>query len=84
MRGEAFNFGTAIALGVGLGAAYGAALGNIATGMVVGLALATVANAYHEKRQGRKRAGIALVIALGGLVMVVLVLALSRVGWAEG
>jgi hypothetical protein len=75
-----FDFGSAIALGVSFGLIFGMLMDNIGLGLGAGLLLATVANAFHEKRQKLPRANIALTISTGALLVVVLVVFLSVLG----
>ena len=76
-----FDFGAAIALGLVLGFAFGTVLGNGPMGGAVGLLLATVANAYQERKQGKKGAGTALAITVGALLVFILIWAASVFGW---
>lgn len=78
---ETFDFGAAIALGLVLGYAFGAVLDNGPMGGAVGLLLATVANAYQEKKQGKKGAGLALAITAGALLVFILIWAATVLGW---
>jgi hypothetical protein len=76
-----FDFGYAIAIGVSLGFIFGTAFGNAAMGLTIGLLLATLANAIHEKRQGKKNANVALVIIIIGLLFVILMWVASALRW---
>lgn len=66
-----FDFGTAIAIGVSLGLVFGTALGNTALGLSGGLLVATLVNAYHEWKQGKDGANIALAISVGALFLLI-------------
>lgn len=70
---ETFDFGAAIALGLVVGFAFGTVLGDDPMGGAVGLLLATVANAYQERKQGKKGAGTALAITVGALLVFILI-----------
>lgn len=70
---KGFDFGTALALGITLGLAIGVALGNGALGMSGGLLVATLANAYHERKQGKKIGPGVLLTLTGGLLLIILV-----------
>lgn len=78
---KGFDFGSALAIGVSLGLVFGTALGNVAMGLVAGLLLATLANAFHEKRQGKRGANTALAISIGALLFMIVVWVLSALGW---
>jgi hypothetical protein len=54
---------------------------NIGIGLSTGLAVATVANAWHEKRQGEPGAATALVISIGALLIVIAIWIASALGW---
>lgn len=75
-----YDFGSAIALGVSFGIIFGMLLGNIAMGLVVGLLLATLHNAYQEKKQNLPRANMALAISVGALLVVAAIWLLSAAG----
>lgn len=75
-----FDFGSALAIGVSLGMIFGLLLDNIALGLVTGLMLATLANAYHQKRLQRSGANLALAISLGALFFVSALWILSAMG----
>lgn len=66
-----FDFGSAIAIGVSLGLVFGAALGNVAIGLSGGLLVATLINAYHEWKQQKKGAKVALAMSVGALLLLV-------------
>lgn len=72
--------GSTLAIGVSLGLIFGLLLDNIAMGLVTGLALATFANAYHEKKQNKPLASIALSISAGAVVIVALLWVLAALG----
>lgn len=72
-----FDFGSALAIGFSLGMIFGLLLDNLAMGLVSGMMLATLANAYHEKRQQAPGANLALAISLGALLLVAAIWILS-------
>ena len=81
-KGEiSFDFGNAIAIGLSLGLIFGTALGNSAMGLTTGLLLATLANAIHEKKQGKKNANVALAITIIALMVIILFWVASAFGW---
>jgi len=71
------DFGSLLALGMAFGLIAGLLLDNLGLGIALGLAVATIGNAYEERRIGAAGAGKALVISLTGLVIVLLVWLLS-------
>lgn len=75
-----FDSGSTLAIGLSLGLIFGLILDNIAMGLVTGLALATFANAYREKKQKKARANIALAISAGALLVVGLLWLSSALG----
>lgn len=79
-KGERFDFGSAIAIGVSLGLVLGMLFDNPAMGIVLGLNLAILANGYHLRKQGHPQATAALAISVGALVVVAIVWILAAVG----
>lgn len=80
-RDKSFDFGNFLAIGLSLGLVFGTLFGNIAMGLIAGLLLATLANAYHEKRQGKENATLSFAISTGALLFMILVWVLSAMGW---
>lgn len=78
---KGFDFGSAIAIGLSLGLVLGTALGNSAMGISTGLVLAGLANAYQEKKQGKKGANAALAITAGSLLFIILLWIATAAGW---
>lgn len=78
---KGFDFGNAIAIGLSLGLVLGTAIGNVGMGMATGLALAMLANAYQEKKQGEKGANAALAITAGSLLFIILLWIATASGW---
>ena len=71
---ETFDYGSAMAIGISLGMVFGMLLlDNIAMGMVGGMLLATLSHTFSQMRQGRRHAGLALLICLAGLIVLVAV-----------
>lgn len=73
-REERMDFGVLVALGISLGAGVGAALGNVGLGSAVGLLVATIVNSLYERKEGKKGAGVALVIGIVALLIVAAIL----------
>jgi len=71
------DFGSLLALGMAFGLIAGLLLDNLGLGIALVLAVATIGNAYEERRIGAAGAGKALVISLIRLVIVLLVWLLS-------
>jgi hypothetical protein len=64
------DFGTLIAMGISLGAALGLIFDELAMGSSLGLLVAVVAQLVREMKQGKRGAGVGLVIAVVGLLIV--------------
>jgi F0F1-type ATP synthase assembly protein I len=64
------DFGTLIAMGISLGAALGLIFDELAMGSSLGLLVAVVAQLVRELKQGKRGAGVGLVIAVAGLLIV--------------
>jgi hypothetical protein len=70
------DFGIGIAIGLPLGVGVGVALGNIGMGLALGMAIATLWQAISRKRRNKDGANLALGLAVGALLIVVLIWAL--------
>lgn len=78
---KTFDFGSAIAIGVSLGMIFGLLMDNIGMGMAGGLMLATLTNAYNEKKRNVRHGNTAFAISLLGVLFYFLLLALMTIGW---
>lgn len=65
---QRIDFGSRLALGVSLGLIFGLMMDNLAMGLVGGMLLATLTNAYAEMKQGKKHGGTALAISIAALI----------------
>jgi hypothetical protein len=64
------DFGTLIAIGISMGAALGLIFEELALGSSLGLLVAVVVQLIRELKQGKRGAGVGLVIAVAGLLIV--------------
>lgn len=70
---QRMDFGSRLAIGVSLGMIFGLMMDNLAMGLVGGLLLATLTNAYAEMRQGKEHGATALAISIGALVLLIVI-----------
>lgn len=80
-RSKPVDSGAAIVLGLCFGFILGLILDNIGMGLATGLSLATLVNAYGEKKQNERNAGVAVAIGLGGFLVVLLLWIVTGLGW---
>ena len=64
------DFGTLIAMGISMGAALGLIFDELAMGLSLGLLVAVVVQLVREQKEGKRGAGVGLVIAVAGLLIV--------------
>jgi hypothetical protein len=80
-KGKPVDFGAAVVLGLCFGFTLGLIVDNIGMGLATGLSLATLVNAYGEKKQNERNAGVAFAIGLGGFLVVLLLWIVTGLGW---
>lgn len=68
---QRIDFGSRLAIGVSLGLIFGLMMDNLAMGLVGGMLLATLTNAYAEMKQGKKHGGTAVAISVAALIFLV-------------
>lgn len=80
-KSKPVDFGAAIVFGLSFGFILGLILDKTGMGLATGLSLATLVNAYGEKKQNERNADVAFAISLAGFLVVLLLWIVTALGW---